>query len=1672
MPLPRTPKKGKPNRDTFTANSPTPDQEEGAQGGPFDAETLRTALMNVDTHEFPYSFTEANTQTDFVPTARSTEFVNTGARPKYKADKKEPSELRKKETRDLSPEIATFIEKKVKEYVDDETGGLEGLLMLIEEKILKAQDVDNQRGKKNQGEPTPKHSSYLKDFVKSLFVFNGNSLHLQRFLHICDCAFQAVEEPRDEKYLINQILAHLEGPAYNKCALHQSYTSYLTLKKDLIRLFGTVRTVGQVQDEVNCLAQGNLDLIAYGHRATQLLSELKLAASTQYGESVARINSEVYEESVTRSYVRGLNYALKLMVAAGQHKTLCKAIEVAENFESGGFLRNTTPYGRFSQRFIPSADSTRVQNNNFNNRTNSANNSFGTRTNFTNNFGNRTIPINNNNSGSLRRPNFNRSLFDRTSNQYANTIGNNSNQRINRTSANNTTNQLNSTQFNPTRRFESTNRRINMMRQMSQPTPHYVKLITNMFDSKLELLVDTGADVSIVNYNVGALAEVEGPGKKLLFGNSFFHSIGNLNLSIFIGNEVFYHEFCIAENNDLPYHGLLGRDFLEKYDSIVNFGTRKLILNPQTNPSEIHMYVSIQNPASNFPKRNKRQQATRKKKYPRLIFPTRNTIRLVNGEDGGDESVPLLESNQHVNYLTLPTHQKFNSNLNIPIENLSRIANASSGEEFENSINNSVGHLWEDDKIDDATTIVDEMLKEFDDVMYHEGDVLTHTNKYEAEIELVKEMNPETGRFSIVQPIYTKEYNVPHALREELYKQVQELVDNGIVEKAVRPCPWNSPVHIVSKKPKADGTKQYRMVVDYRKINQVIVGDHWPLPRIVDLIDRLNGMKYFSTIDLKAGYHQIPFKKGHGQIAAFSVRGLGQFIPKRLLFGLKTSPSVFQRMMDNLVSELPFNTCMVYIDDLCVLGKTLEEHLLNLSLVFQKIREYNLKINIEKSEFLKTEIRYLGYLIKNGEIYPDDSKFDAIEKIPPPKNVKTLQSFLGLVNYYRKFIKGLATRAKPLNELLKNKTNFEWNELCQKAFEELKYELIHVCPLKMPDFTQPFILVTDASDIALGAVLSQSEGKHDRPISYISRVLNNAERNYSTIEKEFLGLVWAVTQFKTYLYGRKFVLMTDHKPLTFLDNLTIESSRLTKLRLKLIDYDFEIKYKPGKENTVADALSRILRQPQKPNESINVLTRAMTRATTVQPMDINTKNGSQEQITRVTSNVKFVENEQPKPDEKLLILKVDLDPTKSILEFEKGVSVTIVIHKLLSIRELIEHVLEFLKTEKIVRIALRKDEILPFVKNINDLKGVLKESLGTQQLTVNLLDQRIVINDPETRERLMKQFHDGPIGGHRGVDKTHEKISNYYIWEGMKKEISEYVKHCKICQSNKTTTIKHAPMQISSTATQSMETIYTDVVGPINPITRNGNNYIITFLDDLTKYVVAVPVPRHDAETYAQVLVECIILVFGTPRNLVSDNAPEFTSEVFRKACKLLKIQKIFTSPYHAQSNKVERVHKDLNIYLSSFANKDKENWDTHLPYYMFSYNTSVHLSTKYTPFELMFGRRVQLPNVLVKEPEPVYNYDDYLNELKYRFQYCATMARENMLKAKERNKLRYDETSLERVFNVGEEVLLRNPTKGKLDPLYVGPYVVEKKTSDVNYQIRVKNKLRTVHVDRLKRFH
>ncbi|KAL7297542.1 hypothetical protein TKK_0009902 [Trichogramma kaykai] len=450
------------------------------------------------------------------------------------------------------------------------------------------------------------------------------------------------------------------------------------------------------------------------------------------------------------------------------------------------------------------------------------------------------------------------------------------------------------------------------------------------------------------------------------------------------------------------------------------------------------------------------------------------------------------------------------------------------------------------------------LCQTYADCFYQKDKKLTSTNATSHCIRVKSE-----------NPIYVKSFRYPYHLKEEIQNEIRKLIKDEVIRPSN--SPYSSPVWIIPKKIDASGKRKYRMVIDYRKLNENTIDDRYPLPRMEDILENLGKCSYFSTLDLAQGFHQIPLHSNSIEKTAFTVEN-GHYEYIRMPFGLKNAPASFQRMMDKILMKYLYKFCFVYMDDIVIFSKSLQEHLQHIKLIFEELKQFNLKMQLDKSEFLRKEVPFLGHIITSDGIKPNPEKIKAIVEYPIPKTQKEIKAFLGLSGYYRKCIKDYAKITKPLTNALRKGEAINIKETNYiEAFNKCK-ELITNAPiLQYPDFDKKFHITSDASNVAVGAVLSQ-EG---HPISFFSRTLNSAEQNYSTIEKELLAIVEACRHFRSYVYGRKFVIEKDHKPLTWLWSLKTPNSKLIRWRIKLEEYDYEVKYRKGCENHVADGLSRV-----------------------------------------------------------------------------------------------------------------------------------------------------------------------------------------------------------------------------------------------------------------------------------------------------------------------------------------------------------------------------------------------------------------------------------------------------------------------------------------------------------------
>ena len=416
-------------------------------------------------------------------------------------------------------------------------------------------------------------------------------------------------------------------------------------------------------------------------------------------------------------------------------------------------------------------------------------------------------------------------------------------------------------------------------------------------------------------------------------------------------------------------------------------------------------------------------------------------------------------------------------------------------------------------------------------------------------------------------PVKRKPHRIPEAWHKEVNTQIQEMLDNRIIRPSA--SPWNAPIILVKKK-----DNSMRFVCDFRGLNDATKKDSYPLPHVRDVIDKMNGARYWSTLDAASAYWSIPLAEQDREKTAFSVPR-GKFEFNVTPYGLCNAGATYQRMIDITLSGLPSERVLAYMDDIVVYSKSFDEHIESLNKVFGCLRSSSITLKLSKCVFASEHVDFLGFNLSAAGIRPQSRLTEAIDNYQRPNSKKSLKGFLGLAGFYRSFIPNFAHVSQPLNALTSNETPFVWNNECEKAFNALKIALTSEPVLEFPDFTRQFIVEVDASNYAIGGVLSQQGSDHEEhPVAYFSTALQKSQQNWSATTKESFALVMAVRHWHVYLAGRPFVLKTDHNPLVFLRSQKDPRGKIGRWINELEEFDYKIQYIPGKDNVKADTLSR------------------------------------------------------------------------------------------------------------------------------------------------------------------------------------------------------------------------------------------------------------------------------------------------------------------------------------------------------------------------------------------------------------------------------------------------------------------------------------------------------------------
>lgn len=873
-------------------------------------------------------------------------------------------------------------------------------------------------------------------------------------------------------------------------------------------------------------------------------------------------------------------------------------------------------------------------------------------------------------------------------------------------------------------------------------------------------------------------------------------------------------------------------------------------------------------------------------------------------------------------------------------------------------------------------------------------------------------------------------YRLNFVEQDELKKQIQQLIDGNLIRPSV--SPYGSPVLFVKKK-----SGELRMCIDYRALNNLTVKNKYPIPRVDDLLDQLSQAKYFSKLDLTSGYWQMRIKDADIPKTAFTSR-YGHYEFMVMPFGLCNAPSSFQYLMNSIFQEYLDDFVVVYLDDIMIYSRTEEDHLRHLKVVFDKLRDNKLYAKLKKCEFLKDSVEYLGHIVGNNVITPDESKTKAIQEWETPRNNMDIMSFMGLANFYRKFVPNFSKRTKALTDAMAKKENFQWTDVEKTEFEDIKTALTRYPILKLPTKDGRFIVHTDASDYAIGAVLEQEDVNTGdiKPVAYFSRKLHGAQVRYATHVKELYAIMKALECWRQYLEGRQFEVFTDHYSLQYIRTQPDLSKLQRRWIEKLADFDCEITYKPGKTNVVADALSRRVHGQDKDME-YKQPSRRNTDAKSTRGGDIDS------------------------------VKNVDADLTKSanIIDFE-----LLEEHYKQQIQEDLYKDQYF---EKIYTKLINREEIQAKEEHLFKHYQVIERLLIFKVLEGG--DERLCVPKGRIRDGLLHDYHNSPAASHLGYHRTYASMHKHFYWPHMARDIKNYVNKCKDCQINKTSRrLPQGYLQPLSIPKHKWERISMDFITNLT-VTPEGYDSIWVVSDALSKRAHFIPTTTTvTSQQLAKLYIQEVFRLHGLPTEIVSDRGPQFVSDFWGTLHKHFQTRLALSSAKHAQTNgHTERNNATLENMLRMYTNRDLTNWAEVLPFAEFAYNNSINSVTQKTPFEIDNGLNPRPPGIILQREEGNEEALDYITKIdSYQREAQDAIYLAQQSAVSHANKSRRDID-----FNVGDFVLVHKNAftfyTTKLNRVWFGPYrVTEKLRTSFRLDIPRNSRMHDViHASQLKKF-
>ena len=937
---------------------------------------------------------------------------------------------------------------------------------------------------------------------------------------------------------------------------------------------------------------------------------------------------------------------------------------------------------------------------------------------------------------------------------------------------------------------------------------------------------------------------------------------------------------------------------------------------------------------------------------------------------------------------------------------------------------------------------------------------------------------------------------------------IQEMVDAQLKANIVEPStsPWTSNVLLV---PKPGG--KLRFCISFVELNKATKVDAYLLPRIDDLLNQMQGSTCFSVCDLTAAFYNIKMADNSRHLTAFATP-FGVYQYTRMPMGIRNGPSVFQRLVDKVLTGLRYHVCLAYIDDIAIFTRTFEEHLSAMESIFSRLEEYDLTLKASKCDFLTKEIKFLGHRVTPDGISPDPDKIKAITSWNMPEDKDKLRTFLGMAGYYRTFIRAFSRQAKPLLEVLKKDVRLprlrgkvKWTDQQIQCFHTLKDHLTSAPILAHPDWTAPFELHTDACGHGLGAVLCQHHGDQTRVVAYASRSLTPPELNYSIWELEYLAVVWSTDLFKVYLspiFGHKFTIVTDSTAVKYILENAESNTRCMRWTLRMSSYNFDIKHRKGPQNKNADALSRcpqlstcpygedpiespyslpevIIATTQRGYDTRSKTSKTVTLPSTPPATPSNTQ-PSTSLPTDINNETTSTDdhNKPPSP----IPMDLTTDTTKPQSHHDASGNTVDVQSAYFPPMDReawdMKTVRELQGQDKTCSSIIKQQQKEPHRSFYIDDDGTLWHRPRQSRITPGSTNppQALVIPD-SLKAFILRNHHGLPLSGHNGISKTLRTMTHRYWWHGMKRDVTRWINACLGCALRKTPRPSRAGLAYTMESPYPFHTVAIDLCLGRQKGTKEDSSYILTMLDTFSRWPIAIPIPDKKPATIASAIYKHLLTVHGPPLRILTDQGGEFVNKGIKAMCKHWDIAHITTSARDSKANgHCERFHRTLNTSMTMLMARFGPEWDTYVDACLWAYRTSVNETTGYSPFEVLYGHPPTLPldhslNLQRQtEFEDEHSYNIWVSQRTLAM-YDDIRRRQN--KAAERNRLRRSQDRQDFVYEPDETVLYYQPQQrvhgaaskdirdktfsapAKWTNMWTGPHRIVRKTGQNSYMIR-----------------